>query len=190
MINEPRPRSDEEMTCAILLQGVNVGGHSPLPMTVFRDILTGLGFSNVRTYLQSGNAVLATQLTTAEVSVVVRSALRERLGMEVSVVVRTADELASVVGGWPFDRSAAPTTKHVVFLRQASDAEGIGELCQEKLNPEQYRVSGKHVYLYLPGGMGRSKLGARITGRLARTGATARNWNTVVALRNVAFGGD
>ena len=175
---------DERITYALLLPGINVGGHSLLPMTVLRDILIGLGFSDVRTYLQSGNAVFTTSLTATQVVSTAGKALGEILGRDLAVVVRTAEQLVAVVQGWPFDRAADPTTKHVMFLQQASDGENLGEMPQG--TAEQYWVCGTHIYLYLPGGMGRSKLGASVTRRLARTGATARNWNTVSALRDMA----
>ena len=188
MRSESISRDDEGTTYALLLQGINVGGHSLLPMAVLRDILTGLGFSDVRTYLQSGNAVLTASLTATQVAGAAGKALGETLSRDVGVVVRTADQLVGVVEGWPFDQAVDPTTKHVMFLRQASDVENLGRMLQKTMGPEQYGVSGTHIYLYLPGGMGRSKLGAWITRRLAGTGATARNWNTVVTLRDMVSG--
>lgn len=175
-------RPDEEITYAVLLQGVNVGGHSRLPMTLLRDVLTGLGFSDVRTYLQSGNAVLTTALAATQVADMAEKGLGEALGRDVGVTVRTAAQLVGVVEGWPFEETVDPTTKHVMFLRRASDVENLGRMQQETRGPEQYWVSGIHIYLYLPGGMGRSKLGAWVA---RRVGGTTRNWNTVLALRDM-----
>ncbi len=179
---------DEGTPYVLLLQGINVGGHSRLPMTVLRDILTGLGFSQARTYLQSGNAVVTTSLTAAQVAAAAEKALGEALSRDVGVVVRTAAQLVGVVEHAPFDPAVDPTTKHVMFLRQASDAEKLGILPRETMGSEHYWVSGTHVYLYLPSGMGRSKLSAWVTRRLAGTGSTARNWNTVLALRDMTSG--
>lgn len=178
---------DEWTTYALLLQGINVGGHSLLPMTVLRDILTGLEFSEVRSYLQSGNAVFTTSLNATEVADATEKTLRETLARNVSVVVRTKDQLQDVVEDWLVDPTVDPTTKHVMFLRQASDAESLGK-AQETMGLEQYWVRGPHIYLYLPGGMGRSKLGPWVTRRLAGKGATTRNWNTVLALRDMTSG--
>lgn len=128
--------NDEGTTYALLLQGINVGGHSRLPMTVLRDILTRLGFSDVRTYLQSGNAVLTTSLTATQVADAAGKALGETLSRDVGVVVRTAAQLVGVVEDWPFDQTVDPTTKPVMFLRQDSDVESLGEMRQETMGPE------------------------------------------------------
>ena len=188
MGSESMSRDDEKTPYALLLQGINVGGHSRLSMTVLRDILRGLGFFEVRTYKQSGNAVVTTSLTAAQVAARAGKALGEMLSRNVGVVVRTAAQLVDVVERWPFDEAVDPTTKHVMFLRQASDAENLGRMPQETMGREHYWVSGTQIYLYLPGGMGCSKLGSWVTRRLAGTGSTARNWNTVVALRDMASG--
>lgn len=185
---EPMSPDDERTTYALLLQGINVGGHSPLSMTVLSDILTRLGFSDVRTYLQSGNAVLTTSLTATQVATAAGKALGETLGRDAAVVVRSADQLVGVVEDSPFNQVADPTTKHVMFLRKASDGDILGKMLEETTGPEQYWVRGAHVYLYLPDGMGRSKLGPWVARRLAGTGATARNWNTVLALHDLALG--
>ena len=176
---------DERTTYALLLQGINVGGHSPLPMTVLRNILRGLGFSDVRTYLQSGNAVFTTSLTAAQVAGVAANALGETLGRDVAVVVRTADQLLGVVEGWPFDQAVDPTTKHVMFLRQASDVERLGKLLQETMGPEQYWVRGTDIYQTRRKTPRFSEARCMGDPSMAGTGATARNWNTVLALRGL-----
>ncbi len=142
----------------------------------------------MRTYLQSGNAVLTTALTATQVADAAGKALGKALSRDVGVVVRTAAQLVGVAEGWPFEGTVDSITKHVMFLRQASDVENLGLMRQKAIGLERYWVSGCHIYLYLPDGMGRSKLGAWVTRRVGGTGATARNWNTVLALRDMGLG--
>ena len=170
---------------AVLLRGVNVGGRSSLPMAMLQELLTDLGYSNVRTYLQSGNAVLTATDGTSQVTDNIQRALRERVGRSVEVVVRSADQLGRIVKGWPFDYAAPPIAKHVTFLRQASDAAPLRTLPLRNDAPERFVVAGTEVYLFLPNGLGRSKLAALVALRLKGTAATTRNWNTVVALRDL-----
>lgn len=175
-------------TYALLLQGVNVGGHALLSMATLRDLLSTLGFSDVRTYLQSGNAVVTTSRAPDEIIAITQKALRERLGRDVAVLARTAEALQGVVDGWPWAEAVDPTTMHVIFLWHASHAEKLRDLDEASMLPEQCQVNGPHLYLHLPSGMGRSKLGAWASRRLTGTGATTRNWNTVRALCDMASG--
>lgn len=173
---------------AVLLRGVNVGGRGLLPMAAFRDVLGSLGYDGVRTYLQSGNAVLAAADPAERVAADVQAALREAVGRDVDVVVRSADDLRRVVDGWPFDHDAAPTTKHVTFLRSAADAGPLQDLALNDFAPERLAVAGPDVYLSLPNGLGRSRLAPVLTRRLQRVVSTTRNWNTVTALADLAGG--
>jgi uncharacterized protein (DUF1697 family) len=155
-------------------------------MATLRDVLTGLGYRNVRTYLQSGNAVITASDPPDKVVDTVQRALRKRVHRDIEVVVRSAAQLVRIVDGWPFDPEALPTTKHVVFLREASESAPLGGLPTRDLAPERYRVDGTEVYLSVPNGLGRSKLAALVAQRLKGTAATTRNWNTVIALRDLA----
>ncbi len=172
---------------AVLLRGVNVGGRS-LGMATFSLVLTGLGYGQVRTYLQSGNAVLTSRAPAAQVAAEVQAALAATTGLDVPVVVRTAAQLSRVVQGWPFEPDGAPTTRLVVFLRSARDATALVDLPLDHLLPDRARATGSEVYLSLPNGLGRSRLATLLAGRQRRLVATTRNWNTVTALRELTAG--
>lgn len=103
-----------------------------------------------------------------------------------TVLVRTGPQLRDVVDGWPLNEVVDLTTKHVMYLGEASHMQRFGNVRHETMGAEQYWVCDAHLYLYLPYGMGRSTLGPWVTRRSA--GATTRNWNTVVALREMASG--
>jgi uncharacterized protein (DUF1697 family) len=171
---------------AALLRGVNVGGRGPLPMATVRDALAALGYASPVSYLQSGNVVFGSPDPPEVVESRVRQALLDATGREIGVLVRTAAELRAVVAGWPFE-PAPPTTRHVVFVRGPADAARLVDgLAARDLLPDRLAVAGAHVYLSLPGGLGRSRLAARLAGRQQRAGATTRNWTTVTALRERA----
>ena len=167
---------------AILLRGVNVGGRSSLPMATFREVLTDLGYDDVRTYLQSGNAVIRTRASATTVHDDVQKSLATAVGRDIGVLVRSHAQLRQVVDGWPFAAGGAPTTKHVIFLDKAADATSLEEISASDFEPERMAARGAHVYLMLPTGLGRSKLAPVVNRKLARTVTTTRNWNTVTAL--------
>jgi uncharacterized protein (DUF1697 family) len=170
---------------ALLLRAVNVGGHGSLPMATLREVLTGLGYENVATYLQSGNAVLTTSQSATALIDAVQGALKQRMGQDIDAVVRTAAQLDRIVEHGPLPPALAPTSKHVTFLRKASDSAPLSALPLKDLTPERLFIEGTEVYLLLPNGIGRSKLAALVTQRLKATPGTTRNWNTVVALRDM-----
>jgi uncharacterized protein (DUF1697 family) len=169
-------------TYAVLLRGVNVGGRGALPMATLRDVLTGLGYDGVRTYLQSGNAVVRTTTAAARIRTEVEGALQKATGRQVHALVRSHAQLRKVVDGWPFGAGGAPTTKHVVFLSAAADGRPLRDLDLAEYAPERFAASGAHVYLSLPDGLGRSTLMPIVSRRLSKGVTTTRNWNTVTAL--------
>jgi uncharacterized protein (DUF1697 family) len=173
---------------AILLRGVNVGGHGALPMATLRDVLAGLGYDGVRTYLQSGNAVVVTSGSATKVHNDVEKALANAIGRDISLLVRSHAQLRKVVAGWPFATGGAPATKHVIFLATASDTKPLRELDAANFGPELFAARGTHVYLSLPAGLGQSKLAPVVNRKLAKTVTTMRNWNTVTALVEMTAG--
>lgn len=154
-------------------------------MATFRQVLEDLGYADVRTYLQSGQAVARTTANPATIETAVRKALRDATGMDVDVIVRSAQQLKKIVARSPFDDSTPAKTKHVVFLKAAADAKELKEFEGDRFAPEKLIVHGTEIYLFLPDGMGRSKLAAAVSVRQKKARATTRNWNTVIALRDL-----
>jgi uncharacterized protein (DUF1697 family) len=163
-----------------LLRGVNVGGHRRVPMADLRAGLEGAGFTDVRTYLQSGNAVVSGGPSgAAEVAGLVRSAVLSSCGVEADVVVRSAPEMADLVARLPWpDRAAAPTLLHVLLLS--------GEPAEVRTSrvgdDEQVLLDGREVWIWYGAGAGRSRLQVDTAGVVA----TARNWRTVTALAGLS----
>lgn len=163
-----------------LLRAVNVGGGGKLPMADLRAVATECGFDDVATYVQSGNLVFTTREDDgAVVAATLRAALAAATGVDTDVMVRTRGELRNVVDANPFvDRTDDPTRLHVVFTAETAE---VPDLDATAFLPEEVAAIGRELYLYLPGGIGRSKLAVRVTGRKGPRG-TARNWRTVTTL--------
>jgi uncharacterized protein (DUF1697 family) len=163
---------------AALLRGVNVGGHRRVPMADWRRSLERSGCADVRTYLQSGNAVFAHAGGHDEVRRLVVAGLADDCGVECEVVLRTAEELAAVVARnpWP-DRVDEPTKLNVGFL--SAPGEGSARRASEH---EQVRYDGGEVWIWFGDGAGRSKLVLDVGDRVV----TVRNWRSVTALADLA----
>jgi uncharacterized protein (DUF1697 family) len=169
-----------------LLRGVNVGGKAKLAMADLRRVAEELGYDDVATYVQSGNLVFACRArTTAPVARRVQKALADATGLDIEVIVRTRDELREVVAANPFlDRTDEYKQLHVVFGAAAAKPSLQG-LDAAKYAPEEAAAVGRELYLYLPSGIGRSKLAADLARKAGPTG-TARNWRTVTTLLEMA----
>jgi uncharacterized protein (DUF1697 family) len=176
-------------TYAVLLRGVNVGGHGRLPMPDLRRVLEALGYSGVSTHLQSGNAVITSDDADPErVAARIRERLRSDLSLDTGVLIRTGAELAALVADNPFpDAVAQPKLLHVAFLSGRPDPERAAALDPGSWPPDEFRVGDRAVYLRYAVSSGRSRLAELVLRELLRGRpdviATARNWNTVEALR-------
>jgi uncharacterized protein (DUF1697 family) len=169
-----------------LLRGINVGGHNKLPMVQLREIAASIGLVDVRTYIQSGNLVASTTGDPDDVAPALAAAIRSTTGLEIPVIVRTAEQWSDLVGANPFRDAVDPGRHvHVVFLSAPASA-AIGAFDASPFAPEALVVSGSHVYLHLPGGMGRSKLAVAVNRVPDVAAGTARNWNTVLQLAELA----
>lgn len=165
----------------VLLRGVNVGGHNRISMPDLRTLLEGAGCRDVRTYVQSGNAVVDHEAAPAELERIVAAALAAH-GVPVPVMVRTGEELSRVVEASPW-HDLDPKLFHVAFLSGDPDPAKVAAIDHEGLAPERVVVGDRVLYLDYAFGAGRSKGLDRL--RLG-VDATARNWRTVNALRDLA----
>jgi uncharacterized protein (DUF1697 family) len=165
-------------TYIALLRAVNVGGTGKLSMTALAGLCKKANFTDVRTYLNSGNVVFKSSKSEATVKWALEGALEEYAGKPVSVAVRTAEEMAAVHRQNPF--SAGPANQTVaIFLDRRPPKDTLEQLTGQK--NEQVRLGRREIYVYYPDGIGQSKL--KIP---AASEGTARNMNTIAKLGELA----
>lgn len=173
---------------AALLAAVNVGKRK-VPMAELRELLSGLGYTGVQTYLASGNAVFETQEGTEAAAAKIAAALEERFGFAVPTLVRDHAYLNAVIKACPFPAGEVEGKYlHAIFHSEQVGQERYADIDAAAFLPEEFRLGERVLYLHLPGGMGRSALAAALgkpAGRLKGVIATGRNWNTVVALADL-----
>ncbi|GAA0947831.1 DUF1697 domain-containing protein [Nonomuraea longicatena] len=171
---------------AALLRGVNVGGSRRVPMAELRDLLSGLGFERVQTYLASGNAVFAAATgDERELAARIGAAVERRFGFPVDVLVRDHAYLKAVVEGCPFPADRLEGRQlHVTYFAEPVTGEHFGSLDAAAYLPEEFRLGERALYLYAPDGLGRSRLADVLARHAPVKGvvATTRNWNTVARL--------
>ncbi|MHA5050415.1 DUF1697 domain-containing protein [Streptomyces sp. SD15] len=174
---------------AALLRGINVGGNKKVPMAELRTLLTELGYGDVGTYLQSGNAVFATDRGDEEsLGAELAEAMEKHFGFTVGVLVRDHAYLKAVREACPFPAAELEARQlHVTYFSGPIDAERFAPVDPAAFLPEEFRLGDRALYLYAPDGLGRSKLADALSKPRLLKGitATTRNWNTVVKLEEL-----
>jgi uncharacterized protein (DUF1697 family) len=172
-------------TYAALLRGINVGGKK-VPMAELRAVLEGLGYDGVRTYLQSGQAVFTPGHGDEDsLAAEITQACRRHFGFGVDVLVRDHTYLKAVAEACPFPAAELEGKQlHVTYFSEPVDEERFAEIDRAAHLPEAFRLGDRALYLYVPDGLGRSKLAERLSKPRVNKGliATTRNWNTVLKL--------
>ncbi len=172
-----------------LLRGVNVGGHNMIKMDALRALCESLGHCDVQTYVQSGNVVFQTKERDAVKGRRRKSktAIEKKHGFRPDVILRTAAEMREVIARNPFAKRKGiePAKLIVTFLASELTAESQAALLGLKPKPEELRLNGREVYVYFPDGMGSSKF-TPILSRTLKNKGTARNWNSVMKLLEMA----
>ena len=171
-----------------LLRGINVGGHRKVPMARLRELMEALGFSDVRTYVQSGNVVFTgPDAPAVEVARRLEQELAATFGFDVSVVVRSRDELAEVVEANPLRDVATDPARHLVVFRDSNvDLERVAHVDPAEFAPEAFHVRGRELYVWAPEGVRDSRLLKVLSEQRLGGTATARNWRTVEKLLALA----
>jgi uncharacterized protein (DUF1697 family) len=171
----------------VLLRGINLGPRNRIAMPALRELLTGAGFEDVRTYVQSGNVVLETRRKPAGVAKACEELIAAQLGLDIGVVVRTRDELAEVVRRNPLgDVADNPKRYQVSFLDSELDPKVADKLSGLAAGSERMEVIGREIYAWHPEGVARSKLWAGLAGKGLGVKSTVRNWTTVTTLLEMA----
>lgn len=178
----------EPKTYVALLRGINVGGNKRVAMADLRAWLEAIGLEQVRTYVQSGNAVFesrqAGKAPAATIERKIEKKIEKQAGFPVRVVVRSREELRKVLERNPFlKRAAVDSAKlHVTFLAESVGAPGREKLMGLPRGGDELEIAGSELFLHCPNGYGSSKLGNNVLEKAAGTAATTRNWRTVNAL--------
>jgi len=183
------PKRSKPTTYAALLRGINLGSHKRVAMADLRALVEGLGYADVRTYVQSGHVVFRSELAAGDAARAIERTIQKELGLEVPVVIRTERQLHYLVAANPFARSKIrANTLYVTFLAEKPDRARVRELIERSFEPERFEIVGEDVYLFFPNGAGRVKLNNAMLERQLGVAATTRNWRTVTALADLTAG--
>jgi uncharacterized protein (DUF1697 family) len=171
-------------TYIALLRAINVGG-TKVSMADLRALIIDLGFADVHTLLNSGNAVFRSKSETgADLENLLETEFAKRAGRPTEFFVRTAEEWKSIIDRNPMTGEARRDPGHllVVVLKCAPTNQEVDALRAAIVGPEVVKADGRHAYIYYPAGVGQSKLTAKLIEKHLGSPGTGRNWNTVLKL--------
>ena len=170
-----------------LLRGINVGRAKRVAMADLRSLVSGLGYRDVATVLNSGNVLLtAPGVAPGDAAAAIEGALAARVGVRARVTVLRAEELAAAVADNPLGGVATdPSRLLVAFLQSPADRSRVEPLLAEDWSPEALALGRRVAYLWCPGGVLASRLPEAI-GHALGDAVTIRNWATVTRLHALA----
>lgn len=167
-----------------LLRGINVSGQKQIKMADLQSLFESINFSEVKTYIQSGNVIFsAKEKDSTKLEKKISFAIKKRFGFEINVIIISSTELKNLINKNPFINKKIDIEKlYVVFLSNSPDKENIKNLNASDFSPEEYFLDDKSIYLFVPNGYGRAKLNNNYFESKLKVPATTRNWRTVRTL--------
>lgn len=183
-------------THAALLRGINVGGRNRVAMAELREVVAGLGHTDVATYVASGNVVLTagSDAGPEDLAAGLERAVEDAFGVSPTVIVVPREAFDRIVADNPFPEPEDPRHVHIAFRADDPDDDAVAAVAAarqavaEAGSRDEAAWVGRTLYLHTPDGFGRSRL-AELLGRgPALADATARNLRTVRRVQDMLAG--
>jgi uncharacterized protein (DUF1697 family) len=170
-----------------LLRGINVGGRARLPMGELQSLCEALGWSDVKTYIQSGNVVLKAPASRTDVEARLERAIEGRFGLAVPVIARAARDWPAYIASnpWPDVAELEPNLLMLALPKSTPVAGAVDALRDRAANGERIAPAGDGLWIHYAGGAGRSKLSPGLIDRAVGSPVTTRNWRTVMELQRM-----
>ena len=165
-----------------LLRGINVSGQKNIRMSVLISDLEELGYTDIRTYIQSGNIIFKNKEgDPGHMAKEIRQKIKEKYDFEVPTMVLDPRELKYIIDNNPFtqDHAKEEDKLYVTFLFGTPSADLIKGLERFNKSDEQFVIEDKIIFLYYPDGYGRAKINNNAFEKELKVKATTRNWKTI-----------
>lgn len=174
-------------TYIAFLRGINVSGHNKIKMIELKQLFIDIGFSEITTYIQSGNVVFkTTEKNTSKIAQSIINAIQQQFGYSIKVLILTKIALSQIYNSNPFierNNEIDISKLCVTLLDNIPTPEGVNLLEGINTNTtDEFLVKDKTVYLNCPNGFGKTKLTNNLFERKLKVNATTRNWKTITKL--------
>ena len=171
----------ESMKYIAFLRGINVGGKNKIKMETLREVCNSLGFTNVKTYINSGNVIFETaKIDDVKLAAKIEAAIEKEFALNIKVIVRTISEIEKIIANNPFaGQFENDKDLHVFFLDEELPEEKREQLLSNNNENEQFAVQKREIFCLLRVSVLDSLIGKDYIGKKLKVSATARNWRTV-----------
>ena len=172
------------MKYAAFLRGINVGGKNKIKMETLREVCNSLQFTNVKTYINSGNVIFETaKIDDVKLAAKIEAAIEKEFALKIKVIVRTIDEIEKIIAANPFDgQFENDKDLHVFFLDEEMPEDKRELLLSNNNENEMYFVRNREIFCLLKVSVLDSLMGKDYIGKKLKVSATARNWRTVMKI--------
>ena len=168
-----------------LLRGINVSGHNMIKMDALKTSLESIGFTNVVTYIQSGNVFVETDDESAfGVGFKIKQEIFKTFGHDVPTIVIGKNDLELCFKNNPFLKEKEVDTKklYVAFISKELQSTAINDLKISQFKPDEAVIDGNRIFIKYDIGAGKTRLDQKYIEKKLNVTATMRNWNTVTKL--------
>lgn len=166
-----------------LLRAVNVGGRK-LPMAELRTLCGDLGWTDIATYIQSGNIVFTSDDTPEAAEAALEALIEKNFGYKAPAMVRTLDQWTHYPAANPFPIAASDEPNRLVMMLSKEPPADTAEAAIQAraMHGERVKRAGDAIWIHYPDGQQDTKLSPNIIDRAIGSVATGRNYRTVVTL--------
>jgi uncharacterized protein (DUF1697 family) len=176
-------------TYIAILRGINVGGKRMIKMDALKQLFASFGFSNIETYIQSGNVFFQCKKTSEEkLAATIAKEIENVFAFDVPTIVKNVDDLKQIITNNPFTKDKKKQTEffHVTFLATTPTKENLDSIAKLTFGDDDFAIIDKAVYLHCPNSYSNSKLTNGFFENKLKVIATTRNWKTCNELVNIA----
>lgn len=169
-------------TYAAFLWGINVGGRNKIAMAELRIALENDSYSNVRTYIQSGNVVFESDFDkTDDIAISIQKIIQDVFTLDIPVVVKTKERLGLILSESPYsdEEYVASNKTYVVLLFQTPNGDLLTSFKSLRFPNEEFQVAERCIHVLCKHGYGKAKLNNNFIASKLKVTATARNYRTM-----------
>lgn len=166
----------------VLLRGVTPTGKNKVPMAQLRQLLSDNGFSNVQTWIQSGNVILDSMLSHKEVGEKVNRIIKEGIGADLKIIVKTPDEVKTVLAENPFAQGHDISRVFFALFNDLPDQSLVADFQALDFGEDKFAITPHAIYLFVPESFAKTKLNNNFLERKLKIDVTIRNFNTLSKL--------
>ena len=166
-----------------LLRGINITGNKIVRMADLKALYESLGFSDVTTYIQSGNVIFGSRSNDPDaVAEKIMAGVKKKFGFDVTILIRRPDEMKSIIRKNPFigRKNLNEQGLYVTFLQHKPSPELVKALAPLAAKTrDQFEIPGTEIYLHCFTGYGKTLLNNSFFEKYLKVRASTRNWRVV-----------